>query len=314
MSLLSFSRAIDRHGYLSVPPELRPLIGPMPVLTKAFPHCLDLFPASTWSHVEPRVRQLMRGSDADRRWALTFIANSIELVPDRRARIFTPQHLKQSIGIGEGERAAVLGLADRVRIFAWDRWRGLVRDPQGEDASQILRIVEAARPRDALPAMAEVVERLMRFATDSRVPDDPRRLELDVGDALELADIGVVEVTQPSGDGGADVLVYVPSTEGHKILVVQCKSGRAPATVSELRELIGVIGRDGAHLGLLVAVAGFTSASRDEARMSRIPICLADSASVASWLSSGTVSRMLGLARQEPDTESTTDYSQVIFA
>jgi DNA-binding transcriptional regulator/RsmH inhibitor MraZ len=301
MALFSFNRAIDKNGVLVIPRELRELLGTTAVMVQTFPYAIELLPEAKWALVEARIREVIRRNNnpAALEFVLKLTANAFEVIPDARARLKPPARIREEIGIRIADRVAVLGLGDRVRLFSWNRWRELVRNPEGEVSTSILRQIQVMSRAPPSPVISEVVEHLTRFATDARLRDwdscDSRRLELDVGAALEMANIGVVEITQPSADGGADLLVYIPSDGGHRILVVQCKSGRARASVKELRELIGVVGRDGAHLGLLVAVAGFTSSARDEARMSRIPVRLADTGSVASWLSRGTLARVLGV-------------------
>lgn len=113
----SFHHKIDEKGRLGLPAPFRRETGEQTlVLVHVFPDSLTLYPESSWASVEERLREAMRGSPADRRWALRVTANAVEVVPDKQGRILVPQRMQDAVGI-EGP-TLVVGALNRIEL--WD--------------------------------------------------------------------------------------------------------------------------------------------------------------------------------------------------
>jgi restriction system protein len=94
-----------------------------------------------------------------------------------------------------------------------------------------------------------------------------------------------VEVSKPGADGGVDILAGTgPMGFGQPKLAVQVKSGSAPADVSVLRELQGVMPRFGAEHGLIVSWSGFKDSVIREAKQLFFEVRLWDSGDLVAAL------------------------------
>jgi MraZ protein len=113
----SFHHKIDEKGRLGLPAQFRRETGEQAlVLVHVFPDSLTLYPPDAWAAVELRLRDAMRGSPADRMWALKVTSNAVEVVPDRQGRILIPQRMQDAVGI-EGP-TLVVGAINRIEL--WD--------------------------------------------------------------------------------------------------------------------------------------------------------------------------------------------------
>ena len=117
----SFQHQIDEKGRLSLPAQFRRESGEQPlVLVHVFPESLTLYPQDTWEGVEVRLREAMRGSPANRAWALRVTANAVEVVPDKQGRILVPQRMQDAVGITGP--TLVVGAIDRIELWNPDRF------------------------------------------------------------------------------------------------------------------------------------------------------------------------------------------------
>ena len=117
----SFQHQIDEKGRLSLPAQFRRERGEQTlVLVHVFPDSLTLYPEDTWEGVQEKLREAMRGSPANRAWALRLTANAVEVVPDKQGRILVPQRMQDAVGIAGA--ALVVGAIDRIEIWNPDRF------------------------------------------------------------------------------------------------------------------------------------------------------------------------------------------------
>ena len=117
----SFQHQIDEKGRLSLPAQFRRESGGQTlVLVHVFPDSLTLYPEDTWQGVQDKLREAMRGSPANRAWALRLTANAVEVEPDKQGRILVPQRMQDAVGIAGA--ALVVGAIDRIEIWNPDRF------------------------------------------------------------------------------------------------------------------------------------------------------------------------------------------------
>jgi MraZ protein len=128
----SFQHQIDEKGRLSLPAQFRRESGGQTlVLVHVFPDSLTLYPESTWEGVQQKLRDAMRGSPANRAWALRLTANAVEVEPDKQGRILVPQRMQDAVGIAGA--ALVVGAIDRIEIWNPERFTAVTAPAEQTD-------------------------------------------------------------------------------------------------------------------------------------------------------------------------------------
>ncbi|WP_158634481.1 restriction endonuclease [Amycolatopsis sp. WAC 01375] len=175
------------------------------------------------------------------------------------------------------ERLALLCVGNCIRIVDRQDWRSIVHEPKSYVAGSLLESLSVLTPYNWVldEAASDEIDRAFQV-NDLRgdSSSDARRFEEDVAAAIDSFDVGLVELTQFSADGGMDAVLYLRDGSKLRVVYVQFKSGQRRATVKEVRELIGVVARDGASTGLLVSASGFTKDAKREASISRVKVSL----------------------------------------
>lgn len=92
---------------------------------------------------------------------------------------------------------------------------------------------------------------------------DPLELERIVGEMLDLTGVGVVEQTPTGGDGGRDLVVYIPRENGRLLLQVECKHHRNNVGIEIVHRLVGATASSGSFR-LLVATSNPSRGAREE--------------------------------------------------
>jgi MraZ protein len=127
----SFQHQIDEKGRLSLPAQFRRESGEQTlVLVHVFPDALTLFPESTWTEMEQRLRDAMRSSPQARAWALRVTANAVEVSPDKQGRILVPQRMQDAVGIGGA--TLVVGAIDRIELWSPERFAAVTAEPPAD--------------------------------------------------------------------------------------------------------------------------------------------------------------------------------------
>lgn len=208
-------------------------------------------------------------------------------VPSTR-KLILDSELVDSTGVKN--HLILLSVGNRARLVNAELWQLFRKNPNSENVRHFLeeqRLIFAS-PKNI--NREEKAEKLERFLHDNskviRQSSDFRSFELAVGETLDASGIGIIEVTPFAKDGGTDLIVYIPGENGNEIFYVQCKAGRKKTSVKDLRELIGVIARDGVNAGLLISTAGFTSGTIKEAAISKIHVELVKAKKLANWVES----------------------------
>jgi len=134
-------RSIDAHGRIELPVEFREAIGADElrrglVLTRGFDQCLFLFPVRGWERVLARLRPLLFDGFEARMLERLLLAGAADVDVDRRGRIAVPERLRVRAGLGQS--ACLVGAADRIEIWAADRWTALAQsvDTRYEDLAE----------------------------------------------------------------------------------------------------------------------------------------------------------------------------------
>lgn len=112
----SYVHQLDSKGRLSLPAAFRrDCEGNAYVLIQAHEDALSLYPRSTWSSVEERLRDMVERRPDARHYLLGLTANAHHVSPDRQGRILIPDRLREGASL-EGE-ALVVGALDKIEIW-----------------------------------------------------------------------------------------------------------------------------------------------------------------------------------------------------
>jgi HJR/Mrr/RecB family endonuclease len=114
---------------------------------------------------------------------------------------------------------------------------------------------------------------------------DPREFEELVAELL-IREGMRVQLTQPSKDGGRDILAWTETAAGPHLYFVECKryGPQKPVGVSLVRALYGVVSAENATGGLLVTTSRFTRGAMDFQRTVQNRIWLKEYKDVLGWL------------------------------
>ncbi len=95
-----------------------------------------------------------------------------------------------------------------------------------------------------------------------------------------------VEVTQPSKDGGRDILAWTETAAGPHLYLVECKryGYQNPVGVSLVRALYGVVTSENATGGLIVTTSRFTRGAREFQSTVQNRLWLKDYEALLNWL------------------------------
>ena len=131
----SYLHKIDEKGRLGLPAQFRRESGEQTlVLVHVFPNCLTLYTETAWAEdVDPKLRVAMRGSPADRAWALRVTANAVEVDLDKQGRILVPQRMQDAVGL-KGP-TLVVGALNKIELWDPDRFEAATR--AGEQAESV---------------------------------------------------------------------------------------------------------------------------------------------------------------------------------
>jgi MraZ protein len=121
MFLGEFEHSIDDKGRLSIPSKFRADLEDGLYVTRGLDRCLVIWDVESWRTMAERVRTLNPWQADARRMQRHFFSGAVGPVqPDKLGRVVVPQYLREYAGI-DGE-VVVVGLADRVEVWASDEW------------------------------------------------------------------------------------------------------------------------------------------------------------------------------------------------
>jgi len=118
-----FQHNLDEKGRMVLPRKFRDALASGCVITKGQERCLYVFPAARWEAEVEKVNQLPRTDRRARNFARSFFAGASDQVPDGQGRIAIPPALRSYASLDK--EATVVGVADRVEVWASDAWTRL---------------------------------------------------------------------------------------------------------------------------------------------------------------------------------------------
>jgi len=184
----------------------------------------------------------------------------------------------------EGELALKLGetaMLDKA-TEGYYKWREA--NPKNEK-KVVVSVVDDIDPDDIVDAINEQAQEAT-IQQMEQIAIDGLRQQINLKNAYEFQDLvaallrGMNYYTPfvaPKGkDGGIDVIAYQdPLGAKNPRIKVQVKHREATANVSEIRELMGLLQKEG-DIGLFISTGGFTSDAKATARSSNVHVELID--------------------------------------
>ncbi len=175
----------------------------------------------------------------------------------------------------EGERALEYGpqgLLDAVRR-AYKEWRREQRTPSEEEPDLIN---EAGDSQAAEATIDEIEQKAMEGLMASIRKKNAYEFQDLVGALLRGMGYYTPFIAPKGKDGGIDIIAYKDplGTESPR-MKVQIKHMQIPVSVKEIRELMGLLQKDG-DIGIFVSSGGFTSDAKATARTAPVHLELVD--------------------------------------
>jgi restriction system protein len=177
----------------------------------------------------------------------------------------------------EGESALALGESGLLEAAGegYDKWKKRGGEAAPDEKNQEEPVIdEGTRAREF--TLEEVEQRALdglRKYVESKMPYEFQEL---VAALLRGMDYHTPFVAPRGKDGGIDVVAYQdPLGTKTPRIKIQIKHRDAPASVKEIRELMGLLQKDG-DVGIFVSTSGFTSDARTTARASHVHVELID--------------------------------------
>jgi MraZ protein len=142
MLIGEYIHTIDIKNRISLPAKFRKELGKKIIITPGLDQCLFIFTSKEWSRVSKRLSDTdsdLSFLQADKRSFNRFMfGRAVEVEVDSIGRILIPDFLKDRIGIKD--RAAIIGVEDRVEIWndkVWEGYREVVEKQADQLAEKL---------------------------------------------------------------------------------------------------------------------------------------------------------------------------------
>jgi MraZ protein len=142
MLIGEYIHTIDEKSRMSLPAKFRKELGKKVIITPGLDSCLFVFTLKEWTKVKNRLSNSesdLSFLKADKRSFNRFMfGRATDVEVDSIGRILIPDFLKERIGLKD--KAAVIGVEDRVEIWnekAWVSYKETVEKQAGELAEKL---------------------------------------------------------------------------------------------------------------------------------------------------------------------------------
>jgi len=142
MLIGEYLHTIDKKNRVSFPAKFRKEMGRSVILTPGLDKCLFVFTKKEWSKVSKRLSNTeadLSFLEADKRSFNRFMfGRAAEVEVDSIGRILIPDFLKERAGLSE--KAAVIGVEDRVEIWeekVWNQYKKKIEQEADQLAEKL---------------------------------------------------------------------------------------------------------------------------------------------------------------------------------
>jgi len=123
-----YKHNVDVKGRMIVPAKFREGLGDSFVVTRGLDKCLFAYPLDEWKVIEEKLKQLPLTKKDARAFTRFFFSGAIECEIDKQGRINIPQNLRNYADLEK--ECVVIGVSERVEIWANDKWKEYVEDSE----------------------------------------------------------------------------------------------------------------------------------------------------------------------------------------
>lgn len=111
---------LDAKGRIALPAKFRDAFGDGVYLTLGQEGCLYAFPRAEWDRRATEVHSRPLAEQDARHYARMFFSSADRVDIDGQGRLVIPQKLRSEVGLAR--EAVVVGMYDRLEIWASDAW------------------------------------------------------------------------------------------------------------------------------------------------------------------------------------------------
>ncbi len=120
MFMGEYRHSLDAKNRMIIPARFREELGEMIVVTQGLDGCLTIYTEEHWQRITRELEQLPSTNREARQYIRHIMSKATECTFDSQGRIQLPQNLVASASITK--KCAVIGAADRVEIWAEEKW------------------------------------------------------------------------------------------------------------------------------------------------------------------------------------------------
>jgi MraZ protein len=128
---------MDPKGRMSLPVKFREAFADGVYLTLGQDQCLYAFPLEQWQQARQEVEGRTIADPTNRAYARVFFGNAERAELDPQGRLVVPRKLRDKVGLGRD--VAVIGVSDRLEIWAQPEWERYAQGHEGPYAAGTLR-------------------------------------------------------------------------------------------------------------------------------------------------------------------------------
>ncbi|UOF92873.1 division/cell wall cluster transcriptional repressor MraZ [Fodinisporobacter ferrooxydans] len=133
MFMGEYQHSVDEKGRMIIPAKFRDALGVGFVLTRGLDNCLFVYPHDEWEILEAKLKTLPLTRADARSFVRFFFSGATECELDKQGRISIPATLREYAGLVKD--CTVIGVSNRIEIWAADRWQSYSNDASESFAS-----------------------------------------------------------------------------------------------------------------------------------------------------------------------------------
>lgn len=138
-----YEHGVDSKGRLAIPAKFREILTAKydeKLIITHFEQCLWAYPLPVWQEFERKIVQLPQFLEEVKVLQRAFVSAAQECPLDKQGRILLPPTLRDYAGL-KGP-AVLVGMTQRIEIWAKDRWEKVFEDSQKKLESMQAKLAE----------------------------------------------------------------------------------------------------------------------------------------------------------------------------
>jgi MraZ protein len=131
----NFERSLDQKGRVALPPAWRSKLGVEAVVTVGADGCLTVSGAEDFRLEEDRRKAMVERREMHSNELRVWSGNAFNVELDGQGRIAISARNLSLVGLGPGESVVLVGVLDRIEIWAPARWAEIEADGRARSLS-----------------------------------------------------------------------------------------------------------------------------------------------------------------------------------